>query len=209
LRVGFPIRKSTDQSSFAAPHGLSQRTTSFIASQRQGIHRIPLLHSFTLIVDVHARLTTFTDDIGRTLKDLLLHEFRSITPRHHGVGENTRSCDPGLPTERTFSSRCHRTWPPRHCRGGKPFFPSGRDRPDPHDWWSQTGSNRRPHACKARALPTELWPRAVTAATLSAIPPGWPDARLAGSATPIRLIWWARKDLNFRPHAYQARALTS
>src|ERR1700693_727615 len=27
-------------------------------------------------------------------------------------------------------------------------------------WWSQTGSNRRPHACKARALPTELWPRA-------------------------------------------------
>ena len=26
-------------------------------------------------------------------------------------------------------------------------------------WWSQTGSNRRPHACKAGALPTELWPR--------------------------------------------------
>jgi hypothetical protein len=25
-------------------------------------------------------------------------------------------------------------------------------------WWSQTGSNRRPHACKARALPAELWP---------------------------------------------------
>src|SRR5262245_59920009 len=27
------------------------------------------------------------------------------------------------------------------------------------DWWSQTGSNRRPPACKAGALPTELWPR--------------------------------------------------
>src|SRR5262249_48660203 len=26
-------------------------------------------------------------------------------------------------------------------------------------WWSQTGSNRRPPACKAGALPTELWPR--------------------------------------------------
>ena len=25
-------------------------------------------------------------------------------------------------------------------------------------WWSLTGSNRRPHACKARALPTELRP---------------------------------------------------
>ena len=36
---------------------------------------------------------------------------------------------------------------------------------EPHDrgtienvWWSQTGSNRRPPACKAGALPTELWP---------------------------------------------------
>ena len=28
----------------------------------------------------------------------------------------------------------------------------------PDDWWSQSGSNRRPHACKARALPAELWP---------------------------------------------------
>ena len=37
-RVGFPIRKSPDQSLFAAPRGLSQRTTSFIASARQGIH---------------------------------------------------------------------------------------------------------------------------------------------------------------------------
>ena len=27
-------------------------------------------------------------------------------------------------------------------------------------WWSQTGSNRRPPACKAGALPTELWPHA-------------------------------------------------
>ena len=36
---------------------------------------------------------------------------------------------------------------PRHAK------PSG------EAWWSQTGSNRRPHACKARALPAELWPR--------------------------------------------------
>ena len=33
------------------------------------------------------------------------------------------------------------------------------------EWWSQTGSNRRPHACKARALPTELWPRRRTEVT--------------------------------------------
>ena len=29
-------------------------------------------------------------------------------------------------------------------------------------WWSQTGSNRRPPACKAGALPTELWPLQVS-----------------------------------------------
>ena len=54
--MGFPIRKFTDQSLFAAPRDLSQRTTSFIASQRQGIHRMPLRHLITLIVDVRRPL---------------------------------------------------------------------------------------------------------------------------------------------------------
>ncbi len=51
--MGFPIRKFTDQSLFAAPHDLSQRTTSFIASQHQGIHRILLRHLIALIIDAH------------------------------------------------------------------------------------------------------------------------------------------------------------
>ncbi len=29
------------------------------------------------------------------------------------------------------------------------------------NWWSQTGSNRRPPPCKGGALPAELWPREV------------------------------------------------
>ena len=37
----------------------------------------------------------------------------------------------------------------------RPRHPSA---PKAQDWWSRTGSNRRPHACKARALPTELRP---------------------------------------------------
>jgi hypothetical protein len=55
LEVGFPIRTSADQSLFAAPHGLSQRTTSFIASQHQGIHRIPLRHLIALIINARPR----------------------------------------------------------------------------------------------------------------------------------------------------------
>ena len=62
--VGFPIRKSTDQSLFATPRSLSQRTTSFIASQRQGIHRMPLRHLIALIVDTRRAPegTTKTDE---------------------------------------------------------------------------------------------------------------------------------------------------
>ncbi len=62
-------------------------------------------------------------------------------------------------------------------------------------WWSQTGSNRRPHACKARALPTELWPLA--------------SGTSRGTLERRPQKWWAWEDLNFRPHAYQARALTN
>ena len=47
--MGCPIRISADQSLFAAPHGFSQRTTSFIACACQGIHRTPLRHLIALI----------------------------------------------------------------------------------------------------------------------------------------------------------------
>ena len=43
---GFPIRKSADRAIFAGPRGLSQLITSFIASESQGIPRIPLFTFF-------------------------------------------------------------------------------------------------------------------------------------------------------------------
>lgn len=52
-KVGFPIRKPSDQRLFAPSRSLSQRTTSFIASYRQGIHQMPLSHLITLICNVH------------------------------------------------------------------------------------------------------------------------------------------------------------
>ena len=61
--------------------------------------------------------------------------------------------------------------------------------------WRRTGSNRRPPACKAGALPTELRPHARTSA-----------ARPRRDST---APWWAREDSNLRPHAYQACALTN
>src|SRR3569623_2023410 len=53
------------------------------------------------------------------------------------------------------------------------------------NWWSRSGSNRRPEACKATALPTELRPHSIFSG------------------------WWARVDSNYRPYAYQASAQTT
>ncbi len=83
--------------------------------------------------------------------------------------------------EQIFSSRCHKTDVPPQYSGDKLDVPrmktpvSGLEdlsspsflranaglpaNPTNREWWSQTGSNRRPPACKAGALPTELWPR--------------------------------------------------
>ena len=84
-------------------------------------------------------------------------------------------------------------------------------------WWSQTGSNRRPHACKARALPAELWPR--TRRRMLLLGPSSPFGLCRARFTRLSTVaaprvatgeaWWAWEDLNFRPHAYQARALTN
>ena len=84
LRWGFPIRKSTDQSLLAAPRSLSQRATSFIASQCQGIHEMPLrrliashvgtspTHDtlFTHDTNPSRKRTSTTDDIVRSEKPI-------------------------------------------------------------------------------------------------------------------------------------------
>jgi hypothetical protein len=49
---GYPIRKSTGQSVFAANRGLSQLITSFIAYWHQGIHHEP----FVALFNLYARL---------------------------------------------------------------------------------------------------------------------------------------------------------
>jgi hypothetical protein len=159
--VGFPIRKSADQSLFAAPHGISQRTTSFIASQRQGIHRIPLRHLIALIVDAHrsAAAPPLAGQLHRLEKTIVASnapESAAVKPRSQAGDANRRTLtgrrksdafplhDVGQPATALCAAANSHSW----TKAG-----------DRAVWWSQTGSNRRPHACKARALPTELWPR--------------------------------------------------
>ncbi len=197
---GFPIRTSTDQSLLAAPRGLSQRATSFIASRRQGIHQTPFSAR-----DPHPQTACRPD--------------RSVRRQDKGAPRRRQHARPpfrgarALPSQSGNTSCAYwRTTCPNQClltmsetalpglrRTGEPLE-AGECLP-PETWWSRTGSNRRPPACKAGALPTELRP---LPGHLRALRRRAHD-RAAGRH---RDKWWAWIDLNYRPHPYQGCALT-
>jgi hypothetical protein len=132
VAVGFPIRTSMDQSPFAAPHGFSQRTTSFIASQRQGIHQMPLSRLIALISQcpvirhgfkkrrrTPARAGKGITGIGKTsCKDLPLHPLPGpIAGSHY----RERACGQARPRharDTCFSKHAPKPW---HGKSN-PFF---------------------------------------------------------------------------------------
>ena len=57
-----------DQSSFAAPHGFSQRITSFFACACQGIHQMPLRHFIVLIANAHHLLDLVSSSLSLALE---------------------------------------------------------------------------------------------------------------------------------------------
>jgi hypothetical protein len=190
--VGFPIRKSSDQSLFAAPQGLSQRTTSFIASQRQGIHRMPLRHLITLMIDV--RRSAATDSIQ---KDHLL-------PNPSGSPE-------GDPPVREHACRTHPI-PARQSHAGRWAIVS----PNSRICSLFTISNIRrlllqqrriafdtEHATSggARRDRTDDLMLAKHALSQLSYGPEW--------SWVVCNPWWAWDDSNVRPHPYQGCALTT
>jgi hypothetical protein len=79
---------------------------------------------------------------------------------HFGVLTHVRNTDISV-TDTRF---CLAGLPSRSSRGSARLRPMGFDaatfsRFASEGWWSRSGSNRRPQACKARALPTELRPQ--------------------------------------------------
>ena len=141
--------------------------------------------------------------------------------------------DPGVESRRSDRSHLHDV---KQRRRRSAFQPAGaqtceirtsRRAPlaEPHwqspiagapDWWSQTGSNRRPPACKAGALPTELWPqqritrgRGLRTTDDIRRPACRPSFACHRRAVFCRLSWWAWDDSNVRPHPYQGCALTT
>ena len=138
----------------STPQGLSQITTSFIASDCQGIHRARLVtwpynpkQSDESECQGDTQITTFND----------LVNFRRNSPPY------TWECLSKNRVEwlasfnsiqlKYLDSTFLKSKSMKICLMNKSrMF---------RKWWSYAGSNRRPPACKAGALPAELWPRKI------------------------------------------------
>ena len=197
---GFPIRRSTDQSLLTAPRGLSQRATSFIASRRQGIHQTPFSardpHPQTACRQNHAVLRRERGRLGEDSHAPPPLPDSTASPSQSGNTScaSTHDMPKPMPIDhvRNNAARLYAGQANRRRRAGACLLET---------WWSRTGSNRRPPACKAGALPTELRPLP------GRLPPprGGKHGRQGRRA---RDNWWAWIDLNYRPHPYQGCALT-
>ena len=93
--------------------------------------------------------------------------------------------------------------------------PRVKGHPAPAGWWSQTESNRRHPACKAGALPTELWPHSVgmvrsPGALSYDTVQGWSPAGLVGPGRlelpTLRLSGVRSNHLSYGPMAATARS---
>ena len=143
-----------DQSSFAAPQDLSQRTTSFIASQRQGIHQMLLRHLITLMIDVRSAKTGHDPKERPVLGFLQKHIFAcQAYPAPLAAGQGWFA-GLGCPLAEYAASLRFQTSALTLNEGRRIALTSGHIK----KWWSLSGSNRRPEACKATALPAELRP---------------------------------------------------
>ena len=173
--VGCPIRRSPDQSPLAAPRGLSQRATSFIASRRQGIRRMPFSRSPRPGGGAAARPGT------RRARRIATHEptqqqrlrsrdhenwsskqtNKTCTRRDAALSRASRNVDhrpggpvSGPPVSRFATTRSKGTWP-RADGPGRPLTSSRNSsgtRRAGVRWWARADSNGRPRAYQARAL---------------------------------------------------------
>jgi hypothetical protein len=197
--VGCPIRKSADQSLFAAPHGLSQRTTSFIASCCQGIHQMPLSRLIVLIINAHAP--------------------RARAPQAYDTDHNQPALGRADWSERPDFRDKPNSSAVIRCRLGERSLRTSGISPL-HDVKDQTVEG-----APAMAGPSNLvlsrHPRRQSQ-TGGARRDRTDDLLLAKQAlsqlsygpviphgTPSPKRWWAWVDSNYRPHAYQACALTT
>ena len=152
------------QSSNIAPKN-DDRKTSFTSQDRTDSSREGLL-------TIDTPLRSFLENLlSKTFAETTDHDVPGC--RLLQAVAATHVCTRMIPHARTPgtipSSRCQTTRRRPIIRTAANKCSHGRDKAT--DWWSQSGSNRRPHACKARALPAELWPLSQMLSNRSVSPP--------------------------------------
>jgi hypothetical protein len=112
------------------------------------------------------RRSSFTNKGHLQLPHLAMNERRNVPEIVNGISELLRRSQTRINLLFTMSEIPHANPVGRDMRSDvsrttltTKRFLNDKISGDQTIWWSQTGSNRRPHACKARALPAELWPR--------------------------------------------------
>jgi hypothetical protein len=101
-----------DQSLFAAPHGFSQRITSFIACACLGIHQMPLRHLIVLIANAHPYLASANLSSSLALEGVLNPTIRTHLRVPKRSAPRPLVADKAQPKARlpftTGHLRCHR-----------------------------------------------------------------------------------------------------
>src|SRR5579863_9407346 len=105
-RLGFPIRKSPDHRLIASSRGLSQLSTSFIASLRQGIHT-HALSSLTIKSISNTKFYPRTTDLSACARVHSMSFFlRAASPpatRLVTLGKLANTCSKYCPSNIQFS----------------------------------------------------------------------------------------------------------
>ena len=211
--MGFPIRKSLDQSSFAAPQGLSQRTTSFIASQRQGIHRMLLRHLIALVIDVRSDRQPLQSGSGQATRSQKDQSFRRFQQKNSCLPNITVPDQLSLPQTATFPLH-DVDWFCALSRIGALartnwFIRIFRDLTCSHSPRSTlpprgAAPKSQKNGGDRRDRTDDLMLAKHALSQLSYVP----DPRQSRQASGIP-NWWAWDDSNVRPHPYQGCALTT
>ena len=208
--MGCPIRTSLDHSLLAAPQGLSQRATSFIASWRQGIHPMPLSCSpLPRPAPTRGRPEPGSGPLS-TIHTHSQHPWRTPGPAPparapHSALANSRS-DPSParhPRGAPFPIHHTKTTSQALARQPRPAPPQGPDQGSLIPTAAaRTQASQHPGDGRSRTGDPLLAKQALS--QLSYVPQKQTPKRPRPAPD-----WWAREDLNLRPHAYQACALTN
>ena len=153
---GFPIRISRDQRLFAPPPSFSQLITSFIASESQGIHRLPFFYFFILtshIVHINAynAVGMFIFSSFYVFFSLIRFKFHSyLFDLHTYIKQHTKSFLCFVHHVKELFLRFFDPDPILVVQESSLF--NKRILGELRNLWRITDSNRWPPACKAGAL---------------------------------------------------------